>query len=198
MNKRTASMLGMSGLLVVGLLGCSRISKNTGKVLANVAGEKITEGQFRDVVHAVTGDPKKAEELLTNDKLKEQRNQFLKTFALQKAMLKMASAEKMDKELKYKLQLEDNAARIYFQGLMERRASKAEPTEAQLKALYDELVGMRKAEGAKGIPPYESVKSQMPTIWKQRQDQNLTEQLFKEIKQKYPITYADGYAPAQP
>ena len=76
MEMRYARMFGMCGLVVVAL-GCSKVSKDTSKVLANIGGEKITEKAFGEAVRAITGDEAKANDLLTNPALKEQRNQFL-------------------------------------------------------------------------------------------------------------------------
>jgi hypothetical protein len=196
MDRRTTQRIGLGALVVLGALGCSKVPKDTSKVLANLVGEKITENQFKETVKLVVNDEKKAQDLLTNDTLKEQRNQFLESLAMQKAMTKLAKAEGVDKDTKVKLQVDQMTARIYFQALTERRATKAEPTEAQLKALYEELVAQRKAMGQdKGLPTFEQIKPQMPAIWKQKQDANLSENLFKELKQKYPVTYADGYTP---
>ena len=89
-------------------------------------------------------------------------------------------------------------AQAYVQTLMERRLAKAQPTDAELKATYDELVAERKAQGQdQAVPPFEQVKAQMPALWKQRQETKVFEQLMKEATQKYQITYADAYKPAQ-
>ena len=45
--------------------------------------------------------------------------------------------------------------------------------------------------------PFEQVKAQMPMLWKQRQESKVFEQLMKEATQRYQITYADAYKPAQ-
>ena len=196
MKMRTAQWIGIGSLLALGFLGCTNVSKDTSKILVNVAGEKITEAQFQEVVKVLIGDDKKSEELLKSDAMKEQRNQFLESLALQKSMIQMAKAQGLEKDLKAKVLLEQRVAQVYLQTLMDQRLPKAEPTEAELKALYDGLVEERKAAGQeKGLPAFEEVKAQMPGIWKQKQEQTISAALFKELRQNYPITYAEGYKP---
>jgi hypothetical protein len=197
MRMRTAQLIGIGSLMALGFLGCTNMPKDSSKVLVNVAGEKITEAQFQEVVKVLIGDDKKAEELLKNGDLKEQRNQFLESLALQKSMIQMAKAEGLEKDLKAKVLLEQRVAQVYLQTLMDRRMPKAEPTEAELKTMYDGLVEERKAAGQdKGLPAFEEVKAQLPAVWKQKQEQTISTALFKELKSNYPITFADGYKPA--
>jgi hypothetical protein len=196
MRMRTAQLIGIGSLLTLGFLGCTNVPKDTSKILVNVAGEKITEAQFQEVVKVLIGDDKKSEELLKSDAMKEQRNQFLESLALQKSMIQMAKAEGLEKDLKAKVLLEQRSAQVYLQTLMDRRLPKTEPTETELKALYDGLVEERKASGQeKGLPAFEEVKAQLPGIWKQKQEQTLSTALFKELRQNYPITFAEGYKP---
>ena len=92
--------------------------------------------------------------------------------------------------------LEQRVAQVYLQTLMDRRLPKTEPSEADLKALYDGLVEERKATGQdKGLPAFEEVKAQLPGIWKQKQEQAISATLFKEMRQNYPLTFAEGYKP---
>jgi len=196
MKMRIAQLIGIGSLAALGFLGCTKVPKDTSKVLVNVAGEKITEAQFEEVVKVMIGDDKKAEELLKSEGMKDQRNQFLESLALQKSMVVMAKAEGLEKDLKAKILLEQRAAQVYLQTLMERRLPKNEPTEAELKVLYDGLVAERKAMGQeKGLPAFEEVKAQLPGVWKQKQEQTVTENFFKELRQKYPLTFAEGYQP---
>ena len=196
MKMRAAWMIGFGSLAVLGLFGCRHAPKDASKVLASVAGEKITETQFVDIVKIVAGDEKQADALLKSGELKEQRNQFLESLALQKSTVQLAKGEGLDKDPKLKVMLEQRIAQVYLQALMERRMPKQEPTDAELKTLYDDLVQQRKAEGQdKGLPAFEEVKAQLPGVWKQRQEQATSVALFKELKQKYPITFAEGYQP---
>jgi len=99
--------------------------------------------------------------------------------------------------------LEQAQARVYFQLLMERRLTKPEPTEEQLKTLYDEALAQQKAAGReKGMPPFEAAKETLKGMWKQReqqkQEQTVSEGLIKEVKQKFPVTFSEGYKPATP
>jgi hypothetical protein len=196
MKMRTAQWIGIGSLVALGFLGCSKIPKDTSKVLVNVAGEKITQAQFEEVVKVMIGDDKKAEELLKSEGMKEQRNQFLESLALQKSMVVMAKAEGLEKDLKAKVLLEQRSAQVYLQTLLDRRMPRTEPTEADLKTMYEGLVAERKAMGQdKGLPAFEEVKAQLPGVWKQKQEQTVTEGLFKELRQKYPLTFAEGYQP---
>ena len=196
MRMRTAQLLGIGGLLTLGFLGCTNVPRDTSKILVNVAGDKITEAQFEEVVKVMVGNAQQAEELLKSDAMKEQRNQFLESLAMQKSMIQMAKAEGVERDLRVKVLLEQRVAQVYLQTLMERRLPKAEPTEADLKALYEGLVEERKAAGQdKGLPAFEEVKAQLPGLWKQKQEQIASEAIFKEVRQKYPINFAEGYKP---
>lgn len=197
MRMRPAQLVGIGGLLALGFLGCGQVPKDTSKVLVSAAEEKITEARFAEIVKVLIGDDKRAEELLKNDTMKQERNQFLESLALQKSLIQLAKAEGLETDLKAKVLLEQRVAQVYLQTLMERRLPKTEPTEAELKTLYDGLVAERKAAGQeKGLPAFEEVKAQLPGIWKQKQEQTITEALFKEVRQKYPLTFAEGYKPA--
>lgn len=196
MGRCALRWMGVSGLLVASVLGCSKMSKDTSRVLVSVADEKITESRFTDVVKVLAGDEKKAEELLKNAQMQEQRNQFLESLAMQKSLIQMAKAEGVDKDLKTQVLLEQRMAQVYLQSLMERRLPKTEPTEAELRTLYDELVAERKAMGQdKNLPAFEEVKAQLPAVWKQKQEQRVSDSLFKEVKTKYPMTFAEGFKP---
>lgn len=189
------------GIAVMGLavaLGCGRMSKDSSKVVASVGGEKITEKTFAEMVKIVVPEEAKAKELLTGEAMKAQRNEFLGRMAKTKALLAYGKAEGLEKDPAMQLRLEQVLAQTYIQTLMEKRLAKAQPTEADLKATYDELVAERKAQGqTEGIPPYEQVKGQMPMIHKQRMEQKVFDQVMKEATDKTPITYADDYKPAQ-
>jgi len=198
MKLRHAQGIGIAGLALVAVLGCNRGSKDTSKVIASVAGEKITEKAFTETIKAMVPDEAKAKEVLTSEALREKRNEFLGQLAKAKALVLLGKAQGLDKDPAVKLRLEQMTAQAYVQTLMERRLAKTQPTDADLKATYDELLAERKAQGQEqGIPPFEQVKAQMPMLYKQRQEAKVFEQLMKEATQKSPITYADQYKPSQ-
>ena len=198
MKLRCAHGIGMAALALVASLGCHRFSRDNSKVIANVAGEKITEKSFAETIKAMVPDEAKAKDILSSEALHDKRNEFLGQIAKAKALVLLGKAQGLDKDPAVKLRLEQMTAQAYVQTLMERRLAKAQPTDAELKATYDELVAERKAQGqADGIPPFEQVKAQMPMLWKQRQESKVFEQLMKEATQRYQITYADAYKPAQ-
>jgi hypothetical protein len=129
--------------------------------------------------------------------MKDQRNQILGSLANQKALLQMVKAEDLDKDPKVRLQMEAAQADAYFQILAERMTEKGEPTEAQLKTFYDELLVQAKAANqAEGLPPYEQIKSQLPGAWKRKQMQAARESLMARMNQKVPVVFAPDYKPA--
>ena len=195
MDMRAARTMGVAGLLVLGLLGCNKVSKDHSKVLATVAGEKITEQAFDDTVRNALGD--QAKDLLSNPAQKERRNQILGTLVNQKALLAWAKSEGLDKDPKAQVEVTTALANAYFQILVERNTSKADPTDEQLKAFYDEYVEQAKAANqAQGIPPYDQVKAQLPAVWKQKQMQVAREALLNQLNQKYPVVFDPDYRPA--
>jgi len=193
-----AHWIGMAGLTLMTVLGCNKVSKDTSKVIASVAGEKITEKAFSETIKAMVPDEAKSKEILASEGMRDKRNEFLGQLAKAKALIALGKAEGLDKDPAVKLRLEQMMAQTYAQTLMERRLAKAQPTEADLKAVYDELVAERKTQGqAQGIPPFEQVKAQMPMLYKQRQEAKVFEQLMKEATQKSPITYSENYKPKE-
>jgi len=199
MEMRMARVLGMSGLLLVGALGCNKVSKDNSKVLASVGGEKITEVYFAETVRSLVGDEAKSKDLLGNEAMKEERNQLLNGLATQKALILFAKAEGIDKDPKIKIAVDQAIANAYAQAMIERRLSKGEPTEAQLKAIYDDYVTQSKASGAGAPPPppFAQVKDQLVPLWKRQQGKVASDTLLTQLKQKYPVTFAPDYKPAQ-
>jgi hypothetical protein len=200
MEMRAARIFGACGILALGALGnlgCSKVSKDNSPVLVNVGGEKITQSQFEQTVNIWAGDPAKAKDVLSNPAMKDQRNQILGSLANQKALLQMVKVEKLDQDPKVRLQLEAAVADAYFQILADRLVSKAEPTDAELKAFYDDLLVQAKAANqAQGLPPYEQVKDQLPGAWKRKQAQSARETLITQMNQKVPVVFAPDYKPA--
>jgi hypothetical protein len=195
MDMRAARMMGMGGLLVAGLLGCNKVSKDHGKVLATVAGEKITEQTFTDTVQNVMGD--QAKDLLSNPANKERRNQILGTLVNQKAILAWAREKGLDKDPKVQIQVSSALANAYFNVMLEKSSTSAEPTDEQLRELYDQVVSQAKAANqAQGIPPFEQVKAQLPAVWKQRQMQQARERVLNDLNTKYPVVFDPEYRPA--
>lgn len=200
MEMRAARIIGAGGILALaalGSLGCGKVSKDNSPVVASVGSEKITQRDFEQTVNIWAGDPAKAKDVLTNPAMKDQRNQILGSLANQKALLQMVKAEDLDKDPKVRLQLEAAQADAYFQILAERMTDKAEPTDAQLKTFYDELVVQAKAANqAEGLPPFEQIKSQLPGAWKRKQMQAAREALMTQMNQKVPVVFAPDYKPA--
>ncbi len=197
MDMRLARMMGMCGLLVAAL-GCSKVSKDTSKVLANVGGEKVTEKAFSDAVRTLVGDEAKANEVLTSPALKEQRNRFLAEFVDQKVMIKYAEKQGLDKDAKARLLIEAARSNAYGQILMEKAIAKIEPTEAQLKAFYDKVAASAKAAGQdQGFPTYEQAKPQLPSAWKREQLKDASQNLMKDAKAQVVTTIDPAWRAAE-
>jgi hypothetical protein len=195
MDMRAARLMGMGGLVVLGLLGCGKVSEDHGKVLATVAGEKITEKAFADTVQNVMGDQGK--DLLSNPANKERRNQILGTLVNQKAILAWAKEKGLDKDPKVQIEVSSAVANAYFNILLEKSSANAEPTDEQLRELYDQVLAQAKAANqAQGIPPFEQVKGQLPALWKQRHMQDARERVLNELNAKYPVVFDPDYRPA--
>jgi isoleucyl-tRNA synthetase len=198
MEMRAARMFGICGLLVLGALGCSRVSKDTSTVVASVGGEKITQKAFEDTVRAFLADDAKAKDLLTSQTMREQRNQMLGSLINQKALLQYVKAEGLDKDPKVQIEIASATAGAYFQIMVERITPKAEPTDAQLKTFYDDYVLQAKAANqAAGIPPFEQLKAQLPAAWKRKQSEAARESLLTTLNQKFPVVFAQDYRPTQ-
>jgi hypothetical protein len=206
MKMRTTLWMGMGGLMVLGFLGCSKGPKDESLVLATVAGEKITKAQFEEIVKVMIGDEKQAGDLLKGESnaAKEQRNQLLDSLTMQKSIIQLAKQEGLDKDTKTRFILEQNTAQLYLKTLVDRRLHKGgpepEPTDADLKTIYDQGIAQRKAAGqTKDLPTFDQVKPQLVAGWKQNKQQERSETEFKaliaEMRQKYPATFTDGYKP---
>jgi hypothetical protein len=198
MEMRAARMMGMAGLLALCALGCGRVSKDNSTVVASVNGEKITQASFEATVKDYLGDPAKTADFLTNPQMKEQRNQFLGTLVNQKALLQYVKADGLDKDPRAQIEVQSAIANAYFQILADRLMPKAEPTEAELKAFYDDYVLQAKAANqAAGLPSFDQVKAQLPGAFKRKQAQQAREMLLTQLNQKCPVVFADGYRPTQ-
>lgn len=181
--------------LVLVLTGCRSGSTDTNTVIAKIGNEKVTETQFHDLIKALAGDPESANEFLTEEKNRGQRNEFLTKYIEGKGLIMMAKDEGLDKDIKIRLQVDDAIINIYAQALIERRMPTEEPTEEQLLEVYNEIAAQQKAMG-NGMPPFKEAKPHLPPLWKQKQQQGIAESLMKEIKEKYPPIVADEYKTA--
>ncbi|MDR0498170.1 MAG: hypothetical protein LBH03_00355, partial [Holophagales bacterium] len=128
-------------------------------------------------------------------KNRSQRNEFLTKYLESRGLVLLAKDEGLDSDPKIKLQLDEAVTQIYAQAILERRMPKDEPTDAQLRAIYNEIAEKQRAMG-QGLPPFEEAKPHLPALWQQKQQQEVGENLIKEIKIKYPITIADEYKAA--
>ena len=198
MEMRAARIIGIGGMLALGALGCSRVSKDNSPVLASVGGEKITETAFVATVNNYLGDPAKAKDFLTSQQLRDQRNQFLGTLVNQMALLQFVKQGGLDKDPRAQIEVQAAVASAYFQILADRLMPKEEPTEAQLHAFYDDYVTQAKAANqAAGLPTFDQVKDQLPGAYKRKQAQQAREALLVQLNQKCPVVFAEGYRPAQ-
>lgn len=187
-----------SGLLVMAMAaGCRKGAQDTTKVLANVGGTKITQAMLETSVRALAPNEAQAKEFLTAEGSKAQRQQFLERMAQSKALVQWAKLEGLDQDPKAQILVEQAQAEAYFRLAMDRRLSKVDPTDAQLKAMYDERVkSLKDAKSDMKIPPFEEAKPQIADVWRQQQAMQVQETFLKELKNKVAITYAEAPAPA--
>ena len=195
LNHSAALLVGSALLLS---LACKTGKPDTSRVIANVGGTKITEAEFQDVVSSLSPDPKEAQAFLTDKTpdAREERAKLASRIAMARAITAYAKQTGLDQEPAVKRQLEQQMANVYFQSLAKKRMSSLTPTDEQLLAFYQEQVEKMKAQGqAKGIPPFEAVKTQVAEGWKQQRMQAISTDIQNEIKAKVPITLADDYRP---
>lgn len=178
-------------------LGCGKApQKDTSRVIATAGSQKITEADFKHLVMTLSPDAAKATTFLTDPAAHEARAELADKLAMQKAIVAYADLQGLPKDPLAQTELEGAKAQVYFQILVQKRMAGLEPTDAQLKAFYDDRVAMMKAQGQTAPPPpFEQVKSQLPNLWRQQRSQEITQELQKEIRDRIPVTLADDYKP---
>lgn len=176
--------------------GCRPAPKDTSRVIATAGGEKITEHDFTDLVQSLSPDPAQAQAFLTNPAARENRAQLVDKFAMQKAVMAYAGLQGLTRDPQIQRQIEGAEAQVYFQALVQKRLEGVNPTEAQLKAFYDERVAALKAQGqGAAAPAYEMVKPQLPNLWRQQRSREVAQEVQQEIRARIPITLADDFKP---
>jgi hypothetical protein len=193
MSVAFSKFLWIGAALVLALTGCGKVSKETDAPIAKIGTIKITESQFRDLVKALAGDAEKAKEFLDDEKNRDQRNEFLAKYIESKGMVMLAKNEGMDDDPKIQLQLDDAITMVYYQALVDRRMPKEGPTDAQLREFYREFIAQQGQVGA-AFPPFEEAKTHLEPLYKQKQQRDIAQALIKEIKEKFPATFADEYS----
>jgi len=196
MSKLTSHAALIAGSALFLSLGCNPGKSDTSRVIANVGGDKVTEAEFQDVVKTLSQDPKEAQSFLSDPAARDERANLASRIAMSKAIAAYAKQTGLDQDPAVKRQLEQQEANVYFQALAKKRMTTAEPTDEQLMAFYKEQVERMKAQGAAGVPPFETVKAQVAQGYKQQRAQTISLDIQKEIKAKVPITLADDYRPA--
>lgn len=188
MEMRSARFMAVCGILVAGV-ACSKVSKDTSKVVANVGGEKITEKAFTETVTVLLGDEARAKDLLTNPANREQRNRFLQELVDQKAIVKFGEKQGLDKEPKARILMDAAKANAFGMILMERSVGTGEPSEELLKAHYEKVKAQAKAAGQdKDFPPYEAVKSQVAAAVRREQIAGASNGIVTRAKAAVPAT----------
>ena len=100
--------------------------------------------------------------------------------------------------MKVRLQVESALAEVYKRAIIEKRTAAMTAPEADLHKIYDEAIARQKAAGnANPIPPFDAVKTELIQAWQQKQQQQAQERLVKELKERMPISYGEGYQPNQ-
>ncbi len=196
MSKLTHHAALIAGTVLLLSLACKTSKPDTSRVIANVGGDKITEAEFQDVVKTLSPDPKEAQTFLNDPAAREERAQLASRIAMSRAINAYAKQTGLDQEPGVKRQLEQQQANVYFQALAKKRMTSADPTDEQLLAFYKDQVEKMKAQGRTGVPPFETVKTQVAEGWKQQRMQSVSLEIQKEIKAKVPVTLADDFRPA--
>ena len=179
-------------------LGCGMGSRDSSPVVANVAGQKITQKEFEGIVRALAPKQSDADTLLTDPKMKERRNQWVGNLAEQRALIELARLEGVDKDVKVRLQAESALAEVYKRAIIEKRAAALTAPEADLHKIYDEAIARQKTAGStQPLPPFDAVRAELVQAWQQKQQQQAQERLVKELKERVPVSYGEGYQPNQ-
>jgi hypothetical protein len=190
-----ALLVGLAHLapaLFLAFAGCHREEAPPETVIAKVGTEKITEPQFREMVRILLQETGRVDEFLDAEEHRGQRNEFLSRYIDSKRIVLLAKEEGLEGDPNLRLQIEEAVTGIYAQALLQRRIADQGPTDEQMKGIYNELVAAQKAKGV-GVPPFEEAKPYLPQLWKQKRQSEAEGALMKEIRVKYPATYADGY-----
>ena len=179
------------------LLGCGhQASVDTSAVLANVNGTRITQAMFEARARTLSTDPKAIEAFLKDSKYLPQRVQLVHQLAFEAAMDQVAAKNGLAQDPATQALLAKERASIFANVLVSRAAGSAAPTEAQLRAFYDEKVAARKAAGqAQGLPDFEAIKAnpQFVDAYNQEQFQKAGEAFEKDLKAQVPVTYSEGF-----
>lgn len=181
------------------LLGCNHEAAapkaDTSAVLANVNGTRITQADFEARAKTLSTNPQEVQAFLTDAKYQAQRAQLVHQLAFEAAMTQIAAKNGIDQDPAALALLAKQRAAIYANVLVSHAAGNATPTEAQLKAFYDDLVTARKAAGqAQALPPFDQVKAlpQFAEAWQKAQFQKAGDAFQKDLQTQVPVTYADG------
>jgi hypothetical protein len=181
------------------LLGCNHEAAapkaDTSAVLANVNGTRITQADFEARAKTLSTNPQEVQVFLTDAKYQAQRAQLVHQLAFEAAMTQIAVKNGIDQDPAALALLAKQRAAIYANVLVSHSAGNATPTDAQLKAFYDDLVTARKAAGqAQALPPFDQVKTlpQFAEAWQKAQFQKAGDAFQKDLQTQVPVTYADG------
>ena len=194
--KRTFLAAGALAALAALLCCGHQAAADTSATLANVNGTRITQAQLEARARTLSTDPKAVQDFLSDPKYLPQRVQLVHQLAFEAAMDQIAAKNGLDQDPAAKALMAKERASVLANVLVSRAAGNATPTEAQLKAFYDELVAARKATGqAQGLPDFETIKAnpQFAEAYTQAQFQKAGEVFQKDLKAQIPVTYSEGF-----
>ena len=179
------------------LIGCGRpASADASAVLANVNGVRITQADLEATVRALAADAQQADQILHDPAAAGERAKLVHRLAFQAAMDQFAAKQGLDKDPLTRFQLADGRAMAFANVLVSRAAGNATPTEAQLRAFYDEQMAARKATGQdKGMPSFDEIKAspQLASAWQQDRFAKAQAAFEQDLKAQVPVTYAEGF-----
>lgn len=185
-------------LALAALVGCSRASQDTSKVLANVGGHKITEQDLAAMIRIVAPSPEVADSVMKDPAQKVRRDAMLKQLAEIRQLIEFGRLEGFETTPRYQLSMDiaraDATQRIWAQA----HTGGIEPTQAELKAIYDEEAARQKQAGQPPLPPMDQVTQELRQAWTQKNQQRLQEEqqrlqdaFKKQVNARVPITLAD-------
>lgn len=192
----------LAAATLLALLGCNQAPQDPGPVLFNVGGQKFTEAEFTEMVKAI--EPARAQAILKDPSPQAQqaRAGFVGGLAQDRAILAYAKQTGVDQGTIFRMLMVQAQAQAAMKAMVSQRMG--EPGEPQLREAYA-TIKAKNAQGAAaaGFPSFEEVmanpniKGQLINAWKQERSQAVIQELMKDVKAQVPVTFAEGYQPAE-
>lgn len=190
----------LAAAALLALLGCNSAPQEAGAVLFNVNGKKYTEAELRDLAMAL--NPTQAQGFLSRPDMAAERVNFVVGLAQDQAVLAFAKKTGMAEGPAYQMLAAKAQAQALMQLMVTQRVG--EPSEDQLREVYNGFKAQNaKGGNAQGFPTQEdamgnpALRAQLANAWKQKRTQEAMQEVMKEIRSQVPMTFAEGYQPAE-